>query len=61
MSADDDDAVKGRSVHVENVSKGAPVWCIGWLFTIGFADLSFGKGLLALLIWPVYLGDALGA
>ena len=48
-----------RSIHVESVSKGAPVWFIGWLFTIGFADLSFGRGLLAVLIWPVYLGELL--
>lgn len=34
-------------------------WCIGWLFTIGFADLGVWKGLLGLLIWPYYLGDLL--
>lgn len=32
------------------------VWLIGWVFTIGFLDLSFGKGLLAIIIWPYYLG-----
>jgi len=34
----------------------APVWFIGWLFTIGFVRLTFWKGLLALVIWPFYLG-----
>ncbi len=34
-----------------------PIWGIGWLFTLGFLQLSFWKGLLALLIWPYYLGD----
>jgi hypothetical protein len=33
-----------------------PVWAIGWLFTIGFVKLTFFKGLLALLLWPYYLG-----
>lgn len=32
------------------------LWFGAWLFTIGFAQLSFGKGLLALVIWPYYLG-----
>jgi len=31
-------------------------WFALWLFTIGFLHLSFGKGLLALLLWPYYLG-----
>lgn len=32
------------------------IWFIGWLFTIGYLKLSFGKGLLALIVWPYYLG-----
>jgi hypothetical protein len=34
------------------------LWFIGWLFTIGFADLSVGRTLLALLLWPYYVGTA---
>ena len=26
------------------------------LFTIGFLQLTFGKGLLAIVLWPYYLG-----
>ncbi len=37
-----------------------PIWFIGWLFTIGFADLSFWKAVLALIIWPFYLGNSVG-
>jgi hypothetical protein len=33
------------------------LWFIGWLFTIGFAQLSFGQGILAIIIWPYYLGE----
>ena len=33
------------------------LWMAGWLFTIGFADLSIGRGILALLLWPYYVGS----
>ncbi len=36
------------------------VWCIGWLFSIGYLQMPFfWKGVLALFIWPYYLGRAL--
>jgi hypothetical protein len=35
---------------------GPPIWFIGWLFTIGYLKLTFWKGVLALLVWPYYLG-----
>ncbi len=36
------------------------IWTIGWLFTIGYLQLPFfWKGVLALVIWPYYLGRAL--
>ena len=44
-------------VKVVNNSIAGGVWFGGWLFTIGFLKLSFFKGLLALLLWPYYLGD----
>lgn len=36
--------------------RGIPVWSMGWLFTIGFCDLSFWQGVGAFFIWPYYLG-----
>jgi hypothetical protein len=45
---------------MEIAGLAGPLWFIGWLFTIGFADLSFWNGVLALLIWPYYLGSTLG-
>ncbi len=44
-----------------SVALGGPVWFIGWLFTIGYANLVWWEILLALIIWPYYLGKALGA
>jgi hypothetical protein len=37
-----------------------PVWGMGWLFTIGFLGLSFWKAVLAILLWPYYLGVFFG-
>jgi hypothetical protein len=35
------------------------LWAAGWLFTIGYLQLSFWQGVLAVVIWPYYIGDAL--
>ncbi len=35
------------------------LWLTGWLFTIGFLHLTFWKGVLAIAIWPYYLGAVL--
>lgn len=43
-------------VKVENHSFTAFSWCAGWLFTVGFLGLSFWKGVLAIAIWPYYIG-----
>ena len=34
------------------------LWIAGWLFTIGFLKLTFWHGVLAIIIWPYYLGSA---
>jgi hypothetical protein len=39
---------------------GGPIWFIGWLFTIGYANLLWWQILLAIVIWPYFLGRALG-
>lgn len=38
---------------------GGPFWFAGWGFTIAFAHLHFWEAVLALIVWPVYLGSAL--
>ena len=47
------------SKKVEVAGIMGPIGFIGWLFTIGFLKLTFFKGLLALIIWPYYIGDFL--
>ena len=36
-------------------------WFIGWLFTVGYLGLLWWQIILAIVIWPYYLGRALGA
>jgi len=31
-------------------------WFAAWMFTIGFLQLTFWKGALAIVLWPYYLG-----
>jgi hypothetical protein len=35
-----------------------PIWFIGWLFTLAFANLTGWPILFSLVIWPYYLGLA---
>ena len=54
-----------KTVKVEQHGSLGVLWLIGWLFTVGFLHHGFWKGLLALLIWPYFLGvhlsDVVGA
>ncbi len=43
-------------VKIEHHGGLGVLWFIGWLFSIGFLELGFWKGLLALIIWPYFLG-----
>ncbi len=42
-----------------SIVSGSSIWFAGWLFTLGYADLSFWQGLVGLLVWPYFLGSAL--
>jgi hypothetical protein len=35
-------------------------WFIGWLFTIGYAHLVWWKIILGIVVWPYFLGTAVG-
>lgn len=45
-----------EKIHVEQHSSIGLAWIAGWLFTIGYLGLTFMQGLLAIIIWPYYLG-----
>ena len=45
-----------QKIRVEaHISLGM-LWFGGWLFTLGYLDLSFWRGVLAILVWPFFLG-----
>ncbi len=48
-----------EKIKIEQHSLGGMLWFGAWLFTIGFLELSFWRGVFALLLWPYYLGTAL--
>ena len=45
-----------EKVRIEQHGFGGLLWLGAWLFTLGFLDLTFWRGVLALLLWPYYLG-----
>ena len=45
-----------EKIKIENQSFTAFSWFAAWLFTIGFLHLSFWTGVLAILLWPYYIG-----
>lgn len=50
-----------EKIKIEHHSFAGGLWIAGWLFTIGFLKLTFWKGVLALILWPYYLGVALSS
>ena len=40
-------------------ASGGVIRFIGWLFTISFAQLAFWKIIVGLIVWPLFLGQAL--
>jgi hypothetical protein len=45
-----------EKIRVEQHSFMGSVWFGGWMFTLGYLQLTFWKGLLALVVWPYYIG-----
>ena len=50
-----------EKIKIEQHGSAGLFWFAGWLFTLGFVEPALGEALLALLIWPYYLGAALSA
>lgn len=48
-------------IRIEQHSVAGTLWFASWLFTIGFLDLSFWRGVWAILLWPYYLGVTFSA
>jgi len=50
-----------EKIRVEQHSVSGGAWFAGWLFTIGYLHLAFWQGVLALVLWPYYLGLTVSA
>jgi hypothetical protein len=48
-----------EKIKIENHTFSGGLWIAMWLFTIGYLQLSFWEGVLAVILWPYYLGVAL--
>lgn len=48
-----------EKIRIEQHTFTGGAWFAFWLFTLGYLHLTFWKGVLALIIWPYYLGVAL--
>lgn len=45
-----------EKIKIEHHTLPGGVWFAGWLFTIGYLGLSFWQGVLAIVVWPYFLG-----
>ena len=45
-----------ETIRIEQHTLSGGLWFAAWLFCIGYLDLGFIKGVLALLLWPYFLG-----
>jgi hypothetical protein len=48
-----------EKIKIENHVFSGGLWMAAWIFTIGFLHLTFWQGVLAIAIWPYYLGIAM--
>lgn len=45
-----------NSINIKHHGSLGALWFIGWLFSIGYLQLGFWKGFLALFVWPYFIG-----
>ena len=45
-----------EKIQIEQHTFMGTVWVAAWLFTIAFLHLGFWKGVVAIVLWPYYLG-----
>jgi hypothetical protein len=46
-----------EKIRIEQHSSLGMLWVARWLFSIGFLKLKFWYGVLALFVWPHFLGS----
>ena len=48
--------IRPEKIRIEQHTFTGGLWCAAWLFTIGYLHLHFWTGVLAILLWPYYIG-----
>lgn len=48
-----------EKIKIEHHTMSGGLWIAGWLFTIGYLQLTFWQGVIAIILWPYYLGEAM--
>lgn len=47
-----------EKIKIEQHGATGLLWIAGWLFTLGYLQLGLTQGILAIALWPLYLGRA---
>lgn len=50
-----------EKIKIKNQAFTAFSWFAAWLFTISFLDLPLLKAILAIILWPYYIGEYIRA
>lgn len=50
-----------QRIQIEQHTFSGGLWVAAWLFTIGYLKLTFWHAVLAIVIWPYYIGVAASA
>jgi uncharacterized membrane protein len=45
-----------EKIKIEQHTFMGSAWIAAWLFTVGFLHLGFWRAVLAIVLWPYYLG-----
>jgi len=45
-----------NNIKIEQHSFLGGLWFAAWIFTIGFLQLTFWKAVVAIIVWPYFLG-----
>jgi len=45
-----------EKIKIERHTFTGGAWIAAWLFTVGFLHLGFWRAVLAIVLWPYYLG-----
>jgi hypothetical protein len=53
-------ATHSQKIQIHQQTFMGMAWFAAWLFTIGYLHLSFWRGVLAIILWPYYIGAHAG-